>query len=386
MLYLDHASTSWPKPDCVHEAILRYLRDVGASPGRSAHRLSLEAERIRFDAREAVAELVGMKDPMRVVFTCNATTAINLVLRGLLTPGCHAITTGMEHNAVLRPLRTLEAKGIAVSIAGCRADGSMDAAAIEQHIRPETKLIVANHASNVCGTVLPVREIGELARRHGITFLVDAAQTVGAWPIDLHHDNIDLLAFTGHKALLGPTGTGGLAIDDDFAVTSLPALISGGTGSRSEEEIQPDMLPDKYEAGTPNIMGLAGLAASVRYLIEYGVDEIIEHERLLTRRLIDGLGDIAGVRVVGPGDAQRQTAVVSFTVDGLACSEIARALDENHEIMCRPGLHCAPRAHRTLGTYPDGTVRFAPGPFTQEEEIDLAIEAVSSIARRGIDG
>ncbi|MBU0616672.1 MAG: aminotransferase class V-fold PLP-dependent enzyme [Planctomycetes bacterium] len=385
MIYLDNAATSWPKPDAVHEAVSHSLREVGANPGRSGHRLANEAERVRFDTREALAELLGVKNPMRVVFTSNATTALNLVIAGLLTPGTHVVTTGMEHNAVMRPLRALEQHGVSVSIIPCDPDGSLDPRALDEHMRPETRLIVANHASNVCGTILPIRDIGVVARRHRIPFLVDTAQTAGCRPIDLIADNIDLLAFSGHKGLLGPTGIGGLAIDDDFDVDTLPPLIRGGTGSRSEHEHQPDFLPDKYEAGTPNLIGMAGLRAGVRYVLDRGVDEIGTHERLLTQRLIDGLREIAGVQVFGTHDANRQTAVVSFTIDGQSASDIAHALDEEYEIMCRPGLHCAPRAHQTLGTLPDGTIRFAPGPFSTEAEIVQAIDAVARLAEGGVE-
>ena len=230
MIYLDNAATSWPKPDCVATAMLRYLHEVGANPGRSGHRLSNEAERIRFDAREEVAKLFGVSNPIRVVFTCNATAALNLVIQGLLQPGAHVFTTGMEHNAVMRPLRALEQRGVSISIVPCRSDGSLDVATLAEYIRPSTRLIIANHASNVCGTVLPICEIGALAREHGIPFLLDAAQTGGCWPIDIQTDNVDLLAFTGHKGLLGPSGTGGLVIHENFDLESLPPLIYGGYG------------------------------------------------------------------------------------------------------------------------------------------------------------
>ncbi len=385
MIYLDNAATSWPKPDIVHETMSRYMREIGASPGRSGHRLANEAERIRLDAREAIAELVGLSDPMRVIFTLNATEALNLVMQGLLQPGAHAITTGMEHNSVMRPLRALEQRGVSISVAPCSRDGTLDPQTIDEAIRPQTRLIVVNHASNVCGTVLPIREIGAVARRHDIPFLVDAAQTAGCWPIDINDDNIDLLAFTGHKGLLGPTGTGGLAINDDFNIDMLRPLVFGGTGSRSEHEHQPDFLPDKYESGTPNIVGLAGLVAGLRYVLDRGLERIRVHEQKLTRRLIDGLYAISGVCVFGTRDPHRQTAAVSFMIDGQSASRIAHDLDERFEIMCRPGLHCAPQAHRTLGTLPNGTVRFAPGLFTTEAEIDKAVAAVAQLAEGTIE-
>ncbi len=385
MIYLDNAATTWPKPDSVLEAMQRYLRDVGATPGRSGHRLAVEAERIRLDAREAIAELVGLRDPLRVVFTLNATTALNIVIQGLLPPGSHAVATGMEHNAVLRPLRELEAAGRSLSLAECRADGSMDPAAVAGLIGPRTRLIVLVHASNVCGTILPIREVGAIARERGVALLVDATQTAGCLPLDLERDGIDLLAFTGHKGLLGPPGTGGLAIRDDFDVVRLPPLVRGGTGSRSEHEVHPDFLPDRFEAGTPNGVGLAGLAAGVRHLLGLGVAEIRSREATLAARLIAGLRKVPGVSVQGPVEAERRTGVVSFTVadhgrGDRSPSDVAYALDERFGVLCRPGLHCAPRAHRTLGTFPEGTVRLSPGPFTTEPEVDRAVAAVAAVA------
>jgi cysteine desulfurase family protein len=380
MIYFDNAATSWPKPDCVHEAMSAYMRDVGANPGRSGHRLANEAERLRLDAREALAGLLGISDPMRVVFTLNATEALNIVIRGLLPPGAHVVTTSMEHNSVMRPMRAAEQHGASVSIVPCHNDGTVSPSDIEGSISPDTRLIVVNHASNVCGTVLPIDQIGTIARRHGIPFLVDAAQTTGCWPANLASDRIDLLAFTGHKALLGPSGTGGLAICDAFDISLLPPLMSGGTGSQSERETHPDFLPDKYESGTPNVVGLAGLGAALRYVRERGVSLIRQHERSLTKRLITGLRSIPGARVSGTGDPDQQTATVSFTIDGTSCSELAHVLDERFGILCRPGLHCAPQAHRTLGTFPEGTVRFSLGLFNTEAEVDRALQAVTDLA------
>ncbi len=380
MIYLDNAATSWPKPEGVAEAMVRFLRDVGANPGRSGHALANAAERVRLDAREAVAALFNLSDPFRVVFTAGATTAINLVLHGLLTPGAHVVTTGIEHNAVMRPLRALEARGVSVTVVPCHPDGALEVTSVERCLTPATRLIVVNHASNVCGTVLPVREIGTLARARGIPLLVDAAQTAGVWPIDLGADHIDLLAFCGHKGLLGPPGTGGLAISESFDIDRLPPLIQGGTGSRSEQEVQPDFLPDKYEAGTPNIVGLAGLVASVRQVLDRGVEAIRRHEQDLAARLIAGLRSIPGVQVYGTGDAARQVAVVSFNIAGRTCAELAAALEQGFGVLCRPGLHCAPVAHRTLGTLPGGTIRFAPGLFTTSDEIERAVDAVRQVA------
>ena len=380
LIYLDHAATSWPKPEVVSETMVRFLRDVGANPGRSGHRLANAAERVRFDAREAIAELFGARDPLRVVFTLNGTTALNLVIRGLLPPGAHVITTGMEHNAVMRPLREVEQRGVAVSVVPCGPDGLLDPAAIDEYFQPETRLVVANHASNVCGAILPIQALGAAARDRGVPFLVDAAQTTGCVPIDLAADHVDLLAFTGHKCLLGPTGTGGLVIGEEFDVTPLPPLVAGGTGSRSEHEIQPDFLPDRYEAGTPNIVGLAGLVAGVRTVLDQGVGAMQRQMREVTQPLLDGLTSIPGVQVFGPGDVTRQTAVVSFVIAGQSPSQTAAALDERFGILCRPGLHCAPAAHRTLETVPEGTVRFSPGPFITAKEIEVAVRAVRELA------
>jgi selenocysteine lyase/cysteine desulfurase len=269
---------------------------------------------------------------------------------------------------------------VSVSVVPCRRDGTLEVRAVGERLRAETRLIVVNHASNVCGTVLPIREIGALARERGIPFLVDAAQTGGCWPVDLEGDSVDLLVFSGHKGLLGPCGTGGLVIHERFDVSVLPPLIQGGTGSRSEHEVQPEFLPDRFEAGTPNNVGLAGLAAAARCVLDRGVVEIRRHERRLAQRLIDGLRGIPGVEVHGTGDAGRQTAAVSFTIAGQQVSEIAHRLDERFAILCRPGLHCAPQAHRTLGTFPGGTVRLAPGAFNSEAEVDRAIDAVARLA------
>jgi len=282
---------------------------------------------------------------------------------------------------VMRPLRALEAEGVALSVVRCRADGTLDPQRVADAITVRTALVVLNHASNVVGTLLPVAEVAGIARRGGIPLLLDTAQTAGAVPIDMAALGVGLLAFTGHKSLLGPMGSGGLILGEGFDHARLDPLVRGGTGSRSEEQIQPDFLPDKYEAGTMNVPGLAGLAAGIRWVQERGVAAIQAHERALTQRLIDGLRAIAGVTVYGTHDAARQTAVVSCTIDGADVGMVGLRLDDDYGILCRVGLHCAPLAHRTIGTFPEGTIRLSPGATTTLVEIDAAIGAIAELAK-----
>ncbi|HOG47579.1 MAG TPA: aminotransferase class V-fold PLP-dependent enzyme [Anaerolineae bacterium] len=381
MIYLDNAATSWPKPPEVAQAMVHYLNEVGANPGRSGHRLSIAAARIIYDAREVVAGLLGAPDPLRVVWTANVTEALNMALAGVLRPGDHALTSSMEHNSMMRPLRALERQGVELTVLPCDEQGRLDPAAVEQAIRPNTALIALNHASNVVGTLLPVAEVGRIARRRGLLFLVDTAQTAGAYPIDMEAAGIDLLAFTGHKALLGPMGTGGLVFGRRVDLARWQLLKRGGTGSRSEQEEQPAFLPDMGESGTPNAVGIAGLLAGVRYVAQRGVAAIREHEMALTGRLTAGLRAIPSVTVYGSGIAAEQTATVSFNIAGLEPSEVGQRLDEEHDIMCRPGLHCAPAAHRTIGTFPAGTVRLGLGVLSTAEDVDGALQAVARLAQ-----
>jgi cysteine desulfurase/selenocysteine lyase len=380
VIYFDHAATSWPKPPGMAEAMMHYLDEVGANPGRSGHRMAVESARIVYEAREAIAALFNVPDPLRVTFGANVTEALNLAMRGYLRAGDHVITSSMEHNSVMRPLRALEREGVEPTVVQCSPEGFLDPAAVEAAIRPNTTMIVLNHASNVVGTLLPVAEVGHIARQRGPLLLVDAAQTGGAYPIDVQADRIDLLAFTGHKSLYGPMGTGGLVVGERVDVSCMAPLKRGGTGSQSEMEEQPDFLPDVYESGTPNGVGLAGLGASVRWVLARGVETIRAHEQALTQRLIDGLRAIPGVTVYGGLDADRQTATVSFGIAGLEPSEVGLRLDDEYGIMCRVGLHCAPAAHKTMGTFPDGTVRFGLGATNTAEEIDAALEAVRRLA------
>jgi len=383
MIYLDNAATSWPKPPVMAEAMVRFLDQVGANPGRSGHRLSIQAGRIVYAAREAVAALVHAPDPLRVAFGPNVTEALNQALHGLLRPGDHVITSSMEHNSMMRPLRNLQRQGIELTVVPCSPQGCLDPADVAAAVRPNTTLIALNHASNVVGTLLPVAKVGRVARRHNLLLLVDAAQTVGAYPLDVQADAIDLLAFTGHKSLYGPMGTGGLVVGERVDVRRMQPLKQGGTGSRSESEEQPEFLPDMLESGTPNVVGLAGLEASLRWVLDRGVEAIRAHEIALTQRLIDGLADIPRVKVYGGHDAKSQAAIVSLTIQGADLDQAGMQLDEEYGIMCRVGLHCAPAAHRTIGTFPDGTVRFGLGAFSTQAEIDMALAAVQGLSVGG---
>jgi cysteine desulfurase / selenocysteine lyase len=381
MIYLDNAATSWPKPPGVAEAMTHFLEAVGANPGRAAHRQAVESGRIVYGAREAVCELFHAPDPLRLAFTKNVTEALNLALRGLLRPGDHVITSSMEHNSMMRPLRALEGGGVQVTVVSCSPQGVLDPAGVEAAIRPNTRLVALNHASNVVGTLLPVAEVGAICRAHDLLLLVDAAQTGGAYPLDVQADQIDLLGFTGHKSLGGPTGTGGLIVGERVDETELEPLIRGGTGSRSEFEVQPEFLPDMLESGTPNVVGLAGLQAGVRWVLDRGVEKIRAHEVALTRALIDGLRTIPGVTVYGTLQPEQQAATVAFNIAGMAPSEVGLRLDDDHGILCRVGLHCSPAAHKTIGTFPVGTVRFGLGAFNAAQEVQVAVDAVRRLIR-----
>ena len=379
IIYFDNAATSWPKPAAMMAAMINYNEMIGGSPGRSGHQRSLDAGRIILETREALAELFGCGDSLRIAFTKNATEALNIAIYGILKPGDHVITSSMEHNSVMRPLRYLEAQGVQLSVVSCSGDGRLDTENVREAIRPQTRLLVVTHASNVTGTIQSIADLGKIARNHGILFCVDAAQTAGALPINVDEMAIDLLAFSGHKSLFGPQGTGGLYVREGLEKQLRP-LMMGGTGSRSEFEGQPDFMPDKFESGTPNTIGLAGLGAGVRFVLAEGVEAIRSKEENLTARFMEGIAARPGVTVYGPPDAASRTAVVSFNIAGVSPSEAALELDERFGILCRPGLHCAPAAHRTIGTFSHGTIRFGFGYFNKDEEISLALEAIQSLA------
>ena len=384
MIYFDNAATSWPKPPEVKEAMVKFMEEIGANPGRSGHLLSIEAARILYETREALSTLFRVKDPSRIVFTLNATESINLALKGLLRPGGHIITSSMEHNSVMRPLRDLEKKGVELSIIPCSSNGTLNPQDVERKVKSNTKMIILNHASNVIGTLLPIKEVGLIARNHNLLFLVDAAQTAGAYPIDIETERIDLLAFTGHKSLYGPQGTGGLVISERIEEKEMIPLKQGGTGSRSEFEEQPDFLPDRFESGTPNGVGIAGLLAGIQFVLKKGTEHICQHESDLIEKLIKGLKEIPQVKLYGSENKEERMATLSFNIAQLSPSNVSFYLEREFGILCRPGLHCAPSAHKTIGTFPEGTVRFSLSYFNIDEEVDRAIQAVNSITKEKV--
>jgi len=376
-IYLDNAATTYPKPEVVYRATEHFLREVGGSPGRGGHRREQEADAIVWEARRVVAELVNAPDPAGVAFTMNATQAINMGLKGLLRPGDHVITSALEHNAVWRPLKTLERRGvITLSVAPCSVAGYTEPGDIVPLIRPNTRLVAMLHASNVLGTIQPIAEIGWVAKEYGLLFMVDAAQTAGTYPVDMEAMHIDVLAFAGHKGTFGPHGTGALVVRPGVV---LDTLIEGGTGELSELEAQPDDMPLHLEAGTPNALGIAGLLAGVRFVLQEGVARIRTYESSLTNHLLAGVREIPGVTVYGPGDVHARTGVVTLNVEGFDPSQLAVVLDEMFDIATRAGLHCAPQAHRVMGTLEYGALRFSPGYFNTIEEIDDAVAALAEV-------
>lgn len=375
---MDNAATSFPKPEAVYQAVDHFNRNLGGSPGRGSHQATLRAGAILLECRELLARLFNIKDAAQIAFTANITDAINIGLKGILRPGDHIITTSMEHNAVARPLHALSRLGVEWTAIPCRADGSLNPDHIVPAIKANTRMICMLHASNLTGTILPIEEVGLIARRHDLTFMVDSAQTAGVLPIDVEAAHIDILTFTGHKGLLGPQGTGGIYVDPRL---ELRLLREGGTGSASELLEQPATMPDRLESGTPNTPGIAGLAAGVEFILATGIDNIRRHEQELTDILCRELRNISGLTLYGPGDSQRMTAVVSFNIGGMDCGEVSLRLDQEYGIISRSGMHCAPLAHKTIGTAAIGACRISPGCFTSVSDIHTVIEAVREIAR-----
>jgi cysteine desulfurase family protein len=378
MIYLDNASTSFPKPEIVFERMDKFQRTICANPGRGAHRMAIESAREVMLTRELLAGLFNIKDPSRIVFTLNCTEAINLAIKGLLKNRKHVVISSMEHNSVLRTLTHMRGIGVEFDAISCPQNEELDLQALEAAIKPDTGLIVCTHASNVTGDLLPISAIGNIAKKRGIPFMVDAAQTAGTVPIDIEKDNIDMLAFPGHKGLLGPQGTGGLWFREEL---DLEPLKYGGTGSHSEDAHQPKISPDRYESGTLNTPGIVGLGAGVRYILDRGIESIRETEIELTEYLAERIRNIDGISFYGQLSAKRKTGIVSFNFEGVNCSEVAHVLDRGFEIAVRSGLHCAPMAHKMIGTFPGGTVRVSLGIFNTTEHIDALINALLEISK-----
>lgn len=381
MIYFDNAATSFPKPKVVLEAMQNYFYNIGGSAGRSAHKLTVKASELIFEAREQLGQLFNIPNTERIVFTKNVTESLNILINGYLKAGDKVVTTSLEHNSVMRPLRYLEKiRKIEVIVIPADKEGGFKLKDFKEVLKKDkVELVIINHASNVIGSLAPLEEIIKITHKYGSHILVDAAQTAGVYPIDVSSSDIDMLAFTGHKSLLGPQGTGGLYVKEGLEIEP---LIRGGTGSNSENEWQPDFWPDRLESGTLNIIGITALCAGVKYLLEQRVDKLRKEEMYLTELFIKEVSQIKGIELYGPRDLQKRVAVISFNVAGYRPSEVAYYLDKDFNIACRSGLHCAPSAHKTIGTFPQGTVRFAFGCFTTEDEIEKGIKALYDIARR----
>ncbi len=372
-IYLDNAATSFPKPESVYRAVLQAMQHIGASPGRGGHRRSLEAARIMFQTREVLSRLFSIRDSSRIIFTHNATAALNLALHGTLARGDHVITTSMEHNSLVRPLHAMSREGVEVTFVQAAPDGIVDPDSIRSAVRDNTRMIAIGHVSNVCGAIQPIERIADHCHRAGALFLLDAAQSAGCMDIDVASTGIDLLAAPGHKGLLGPPGTGFLYVAPGVG---LRPIIEGGTGTESTSEEQPVTIPDGFEAGTHNLPGIAGLKAGVEFILETGVGTILEHERILLEEARLHLISMPGLTIHGPEDSALRGPVLTFSISGIDPSLLAVELDQGFDVAVRSGLHCAPQAHRTLGTLPDGTLRVSPGWFTTREEIAFFADAV----------
>ena len=382
VIYFDNAATSWPKPAPVTERMISFLATEAANPGRAGHRMAVGAEKMLDGVRKQLTDFIGGKDHHRMIFTMNGTDALNIAMKGLLRAGDHVITTTLEHNSVSRPLQAMADAGF---ISLTRVDfapetGVIDPADVKKAITPKTRLIVITHGSNVVGTIQPVAEVGEIAREHKILFLVDAAQTIGTVPIDINAMHIDLLAFPGHKSLLGPTGTGALYVNSTVQLDAFHAFREGGTGGDSSSPTMPRLFPYFLEGGTPNTVGIAGLGAALEYIVKHDPAKTLAKEQGMVQRVIDTVLANPKFKLHGPKTAAGRVGTVSFSVEGYSPQEAGSVLDESFNIAVRPGLHCSPYAHKTLGTFPDGTVRVSPGHFNTEEELAALLDALQQLA------
>lgn len=376
-IYLDNAASSCPKPESVIRAVNDCMIDACANPGRGAHRKAVAAARIIFRTRQQAAQFLGVADSVNIIFTQNATDSLNMALHGFLRPGDHVVTSSVEHNAVLRPLKVLAREGIEVSFAPADAAGRVESDAVLDLVKPQTRLVVLTHSSNITGAVLPIAELARELAAGNVPLLVDGAQSAGTLPLDMEQMPVSMLALTGHKGLLGPQGVGLLYLAPGIELRS---LRQGGTGSSSEQEQDELERPDRYECGTFNTPGIAGLGAGIQYLQEQGMERLAAHKAALTARLYEGLAGVGGVTVYGPGAGERRGPLVAFNVASLPSSEVAAKLDHDYDIASRAGIHCAPGAHRAMGTLGRGAVRLSIGPFNTEEDIDAAVAAVTAIA------
>ena len=377
-IYLDNGATSFPKPACVAESINNYICNVGATINRSVYKSASDAGMVTYTLRERLCKLFNFDDPRHVVLTAGNTMALNMVIKGYLKPGDHVIVSSMEHNAVMRPLLQLGSSGISFDRIPSDADGIADITKLPTMFKGNTKLVIVSHASNVGGGLQDIEAIGKICEEKGVPFVVDGAQSAGHYPVDFKAAKLSALTVPAHKGLLGPQGIGALLIAPEFAAKVDP-LITGGTGSASDSEIQPDYMPDRFESGTSNMPGIYGFEASTRFIEETGIGAIRSHEIALTKRFIEGLDVISGLRVVGPKDLDKRVGVVSIDCLEEDNAEVSYALETQYGIMTRCGLHCAPSAHKTLGTFPQGVIRFSLSWFNTEEDVDAAVNALKEI-------
>ena len=381
-IYLDQASTTYPKPECVAQAVYEYMTGNGSNINRGCYENAYDTEEVVLETRELLCELFDGPDCKNVIFTKNVTESLNIVLKGFLKPGDHILTSSMEHNAVMRPLRQLEAEGVMFDRIPCNVQGELLQDTMEELLKPNTKAIVMMHASNVCGTLLPLKEVGSFCKAHGLKFIVDCAQTAGVFPISMKEMNIDALCFTGHKGLYGPQGIGGFILQEEM-IGEISPLLSGGTGSISHTEEIPDFMPDRFEPGTMNLPGIFGLHAALEWLNDTGIENVHNKEKKLTELFLKKIQELdpkmEKIRLIGKTVVDGRTSVVSVQTPGKDVSEVAYLLDRNYGIMTRVGLHCAPSAHKTLDTYPTGTVRFSFGYFNTEEEVLFAVKALEEL-------
>lgn len=381
-IYFDNGSTSFPKAPGVGEAIASLIERGAYNINRGGYEGAYEVADMVLDTREQLCSLFHFGPSSHVVFTPSITYSLNYIIKGLLRPGDHVIVSSMEHNGMMRPLVQMADRGVAFDVAQADRQGVLDPQRVEDLIRPNTRAVMMLHASNLCGTMLPIAEVGQICARHGLVFVVDTAQTAGVFPIDMEQLHIDALCFTGHKGLRGPQGIGGFLLREELA-GQIDPLISGGTGSRSDSERMPDFMPDRFEAGTMNLPGIAGLHAALQYLKEYGMENIARQELAICQRFLDGAQQLPNTRVVGKLDTDKRAAIVSLDFEKMDNAEVAFLLSDRYGVMTRCGLHCAPRAHQTLGTFPQGTVRFSFSHHNTPEEVDICLDGLRQILSQG---